>query len=104
MICGDADNTSGCHLAVFSEEVVFSCHVVATRSPLTLPTCRRASGIDYLSKNRNIADIRILFYIMHHACTYSSEPRYYVLVILILSNLCGHLLYVATYIGDEEVF
>ena len=42
MICGDANDTSGCHLAVFSEDVAFARHFMASRS---------ASGIDYPSKN-----------------------------------------------------
>ena len=44
---GGANDTSGCHLAVFSEDVAFACHFVATRPP---PPCRSASGIDYPSK------------------------------------------------------
>ena len=41
MICGGANDTSGCHLAVFSEDVAFARHFMASRS---------ASGIDYPSK------------------------------------------------------
>ena len=48
---GGANDTSGCHLAVFSEDVAVACHFVATRPPPTLPHCRNASGIDYPSKN-----------------------------------------------------
>ena len=33
MICGGANDTSGCHLAVFSEEVAVAHHFVATRPP-----------------------------------------------------------------------
>ena len=31
MICGGANDTSGCHLAVFSEDVAVTRHFVATR-------------------------------------------------------------------------
>ena len=41
MICGGANDTSGCHLAVFSEDVAVARHFVASRN---------ASGIDYPSK------------------------------------------------------
>ena len=37
VISGGANDTSGCHLAVFSEDVAVSSHFVATRSPPTLP-------------------------------------------------------------------
>ena len=50
VICGGTNDTSGCHLAVFSEDVAVARHFVATRPPLTLPPCRSASGIDYPSK------------------------------------------------------
>ena len=30
MICGGANDTNGCHLAVFSEDVAFAHHFVAT--------------------------------------------------------------------------
>ena len=50
MICGDANNTSGCHLAVFGEDVAFAHHFVATHPPSTLPPCKSVSGIDYPSK------------------------------------------------------
>ena len=50
MICGGANDTSGCHLAVFSEDVAVAHHFVATRPPPTLPPCRNTSGIDYPSK------------------------------------------------------
>ena len=36
VICGGANDTSGCHLAVFSEDIAFSRHLVATR-PLPTP-------------------------------------------------------------------
>ena len=42
--------TSGCHLTVFSEDVAFARHFVATHTSPTLPPCRSASGIDYPSK------------------------------------------------------
>ena len=48
-LCGEND-TSGCHLAVFSEDVAFARHFVATNLTPTLPSCRSASGIDYPSK------------------------------------------------------
>ena len=50
MIRGGENDTSGCRLAVFSEDVAFARHFMATRPPLTLPPCRSASGIDYPSK------------------------------------------------------
>ena len=57
MVCGGANDTGGYHLAVFSEDVAFAYHFVATYPPLhgylsapTLPPCRSASGIDYPSK------------------------------------------------------
>ena len=39
------------NLAVFSEDVAFAHHFVATRPPPTLPPCRSASGIEYPVKN-----------------------------------------------------
>ena len=50
MICGGANDTSGCHFAVFSEDLAVARHFVATRPPPTLPPCTNASGIDYPSK------------------------------------------------------
>ena len=47
MICRGVNDTSGCHLAVFSEDLAVAHHFVATRPPPTLPPCRNASGIDY---------------------------------------------------------
>ena len=35
---------------VFSEDVAFAGHFVATRPPPTLPPCRSATGIGYASK------------------------------------------------------
>ena len=39
------DDTSGYHLAVFSEDVAVARHFVATRPPPTLPPCRNASTV-----------------------------------------------------------
>ena len=36
------NDTSGCHLAIFSEDLAFARHFVVTHPP-----CRNASGIDY---------------------------------------------------------
>ena len=33
VICGGENSTNGCHLAVFSEDVVFARHFVATHLP-----------------------------------------------------------------------
>ena len=38
MVCGGANDTSGCHLAVFSEDVVFSRHFVAKKGVLVVLT------------------------------------------------------------------
>ena len=46
VICGGENDTNGCHLAGFSEDVAFTRYFMAIRSP-----CRRATGIDYASKN-----------------------------------------------------
>ena len=46
----DANDTSGCHLAVFSEDLAFAHHFMATGPPPTLQPCSSASGIDYPSK------------------------------------------------------
>ena len=46
MICGGENDTNGCHLAGFGEDVDFAHHFVATHPP-----CRSATGIDYASKN-----------------------------------------------------
>ena len=43
MICGGQNDTSGCHLAVFSEDVAFARHFVATHPPPSLPPCRSAT-------------------------------------------------------------
>ena len=51
VICGGANNTSGCHLAIFSEDVTLAHHFVVSCPPPTLPPCKSASGIDYPSKN-----------------------------------------------------
>ena len=50
MTCGGENGTSGSHLAVFSEDVAFACHFVATCLPPTLPPYRSASDISYVSK------------------------------------------------------
>ena len=47
MICGGENDTNECHLAVFTEDLAFARHFVATRPPPTLPPCGSASGIDY---------------------------------------------------------
>ena len=39
MIGGGENDTSGCHLAGFSEDVAFARHFVATRPLPTLPPC-----------------------------------------------------------------
>ena len=39
VICGGANDTSGCHLAVFSEDVAVARHFVASRPPPTLQEC-----------------------------------------------------------------
>ena len=50
VICGGENDTNGCHLAGFSEDVAFTHHFVATHLPPTLPPCRSATGIGYASK------------------------------------------------------
>ena len=37
MICGDENDTNGCHLAGFSEHVAFASHFVATHPPPSHP-------------------------------------------------------------------
>ena len=44
-ICGGENDTNGCHLTGFSEDVAFARHFVAT-----LPPYKSANGIDYASK------------------------------------------------------
>ena len=51
MICGGENDTNGCHLAGFSEDVAFARHFVASHPPPTLPPCRSATDIGYTSKN-----------------------------------------------------
>ena len=51
MICGGENDTNGCHLADFSEDVAFACHLVATHPPPTLPPYNSATGIGYASKS-----------------------------------------------------
>ena len=48
--CGGENDTNGCHLAGYSEEVAFARHFVASHPPSTLPTCRSATDIGYTSK------------------------------------------------------
>ena len=50
MICGGENDTKGCHLAGFGEDVAFACHFVATHPPPTLPPCGSATDIGYASK------------------------------------------------------
>ena len=50
MISGGANDTSGCHMDVFSEDLAVARHFVATRPPPTLPPSKNATGIDYPSK------------------------------------------------------
>ena len=38
-------------MTVFSKDVAFACHFVATHPLPILPPCRSASGIGYASKN-----------------------------------------------------
>ena len=53
MICGGENDTNGCHLAGFSEDVVFARHFVATRLPRqpSHPVGVSANDIGYTSKN-----------------------------------------------------
>ena len=50
VICGGENDTNGCHLAGFGEDIAFARHFVATHPPPTLPLCRSATGIGYTSK------------------------------------------------------
>ena len=45
VIYGGENDTNGCYLAGFGEDVAFAHHFVAT-----LPPCRSATGIGYTSK------------------------------------------------------
>ena len=54
MICGGANDTSGYHLAVFSEDVAVARHFVATRPPnagmlvvLTTPVNKLSKMVGY---------------------------------------------------------
>ena len=49
VICGGESGTNGCHLAVFTVDIAFAHHFMATR----LPPIGVFSGIGYTSK-RNI--------------------------------------------------
>ena len=52
MIFEGENDTNGCHLADFGEDVVFARHVIRGYPPTpTLPLHRSATGIDYASKN-----------------------------------------------------
>ena len=51
VICGGENDTNGCHLAGFGDDVAFARHFVATHPPPTLPPCRSATVISYASKN-----------------------------------------------------
>ena len=51
MTCGGENGINGSHFPVFSEDVAFACHFMATRLPPTLQPYRSASGIGYASKN-----------------------------------------------------
>ena len=44
------NDTSACHLVVFSEDIALACHFIAPHSPPTLSLSKSASGIDYPSK------------------------------------------------------
>ena len=44
------NGTNGCHLAVFSLDVAFACHFMATHLPPTFPLYRSTTGIGYGSK------------------------------------------------------
>ena len=37
MTCGGDNDTNGSHFPVFSEDIAFACHFVATRLPPTFP-------------------------------------------------------------------
>ena len=55
VICGGENDTNVCQLAIFSIDVAFACHFMATHpSPIlpspTLPLHRSASVIGYISK------------------------------------------------------
>ena len=48
---GGENGTNGGHFPVFSEDIAFAHHFVATHLPPTLPPYRSASDIGYASKN-----------------------------------------------------
>ena len=50
VICGGENDTKGCHLAGFGEDLAFTCHFVATHPPPTLTPSGSANGISYASK------------------------------------------------------
>ena len=48
---GEGENgTNGSHFPVFSKDIAFAHHFLATRLPHTLPLYRSASSIGYASK------------------------------------------------------
>ena len=51
VICGGENGTDGSYLAVFSEDVAFAHHFVATCPPPTLPPYRSVSGVGYASES-----------------------------------------------------
>ena len=48
--CGGENSTNGSHFPVFSEDIAFACHFVATHLPPPLPPYTSTSGIGYASK------------------------------------------------------
>ena len=50
ILYGGENGTYGSHFPVFSEDVAFARHVVATHPSPILPPCRSVSGIDYANK------------------------------------------------------
>ena len=50
VICGGENDTNGCHLADFSENVACARHFVASHPPPTLQPCRSTTDIGYTSK------------------------------------------------------
>ena len=49
-ICGGENDTNGCHLSGFSEDIAFARHFVASHPPPILPPSRSATDIGYISK------------------------------------------------------
>ena len=50
VIYGGENDTNGCHLPGFSEDVAFACHFMASHLSPTLLPCRSATDIGYTSK------------------------------------------------------